>query len=184
VACRGGDVNSRYDALVTLVVTSSLLVVVCGVAAALLAPWLLRRTPEPELEPDEVKIPYVARATWRFSLAAGAWAAALATAAVIGVDPARVGPWLVVAVVGALASVVDIATTWIPRRWLHVGWVLTALAVTGSAWSRFAARALKHCSRPPVALTWRIDNYATWRRGEGRRLPMVYGRHWSQFTEP
>jgi len=135
VACRSGDVNSRYDALVTLVVTSSLLVVVCGVAAALLAPWLLRRTPEPELEPDEVKIPYVELATWQFSLAAGAWAAALATAAVIGVDPARLGPWLVVAVVGALASVVDIATTWIPRRWLHVGWTLTAVSVIGSAWS-------------------------------------------------
>ena len=119
----------------TLVVTSSLLVVVCGVAAALLAPWLLRRTPEPELEPDEVKTPYAELATWRFSVAAGAWAAALAAAAVIGVEPDRLGPWLVVAVVGALASVVDIATTWIPRRWLHVGWLLTALAVLGSAWS-------------------------------------------------
>jgi leader peptidase (prepilin peptidase)/N-methyltransferase len=55
--------------------------------------------------------------------------------AVLAVEPDRVGPWLVVAVVGALASVVDVATTWIPRRWLHVGWVLTALAVVGSGWS-------------------------------------------------
>jgi leader peptidase (prepilin peptidase)/N-methyltransferase len=120
---------------VTLVVTSSLLVVVCGVAAALLAPWLLRRTPEPELEPDEVKTSYAELATWRFSIAAGVWAAALATASVIGVEPDRVGPWLVVAIVGALASVVDIATTWIPRRWLHVGWLLVGLSVIGSAWS-------------------------------------------------
>ena len=119
----------------TLVVTSLLLVVVCGVAAALLAPWLLRRTPEPQLEPDEVKTPYAKLATWRMALAAGVWAAALATAAVIGVEPARVGPWLVVAIIGALASVVDVATTWIPRRWLHIGWLLTGLSVIGSAWS-------------------------------------------------
>ncbi len=119
----------------TLVVTSVLLVVACGVSAGLLAPWLLHRTPEPELEPDEVKVPYATLATWRFSLAAGGWSAALATAAVMGVEPARLGPWLVVAVVGALAGVVDIATTWIPRRWLHVGWVLAALSVIGSAWS-------------------------------------------------
>ncbi len=119
----------------TLVVTSPLLVVVCGVAAALLAPWLLRRAPEPEVGPDEVKTPYAELATWRFSVAAGVWAAALAAAAVIGVEPGRIGPWLVVAVVGALASVVDVATTYIPRRWLHVGWLLTGLSVIGSAWS-------------------------------------------------
>ena len=115
--------------------TAALLVVACGGAAALLALWLLRRTPEPELEPDEVKIPYANLASWRFSVAAGSWAAALALAAVIGVEPDRVGPWLVVAIVGALASVVDVATTWIPRRWLHVGWLLAALSVIGSAWS-------------------------------------------------
>jgi leader peptidase (prepilin peptidase)/N-methyltransferase len=120
---------------VTLVVTSSLLVVVCGVAAGLVAPWLLRRTPEPELEADEVKMPYADLATWRMAVAAALWAAALATAAVLAVEPARLGPWLVVAVVGALASVVDMATTWIPRRWLHAGWVLTGLSVVGSAWS-------------------------------------------------
>ena len=118
----------------TLVVTSLLLVVVCGVAAALLAPWLLRRTPEPALEPDEVKTPYADLATWRFSVAAGVWAAALATAAVIGVEPDRVGPWLIVAIVGALASVVDVATTWIPRRWVHVGWLLAGLSVAWVAW--------------------------------------------------
>jgi leader peptidase (prepilin peptidase)/N-methyltransferase len=120
---------------VTLVVTSSLLVMVCGVAAALLAPWLLRRTPEPELEPGEVKTPYAALATWRMALTAGVLAAALAATAVLAVEPARVGPWLVVAIVGSLASVVDAATTWIPRRWLHIGWLLTGLSIAGSAWA-------------------------------------------------
>jgi leader peptidase (prepilin peptidase) / N-methyltransferase len=120
---------------VTLALTSSLLVVVCGVAAAFLAPWLLRRTPEPDLEADEVKIAYADLATWRWALAAGVSAAVLATVAVIGVEPDRVGPWLVLSVAGALASVVDVATTWIPRRWLHVGLALTALSIVGSAWS-------------------------------------------------
>jgi leader peptidase (prepilin peptidase)/N-methyltransferase len=111
------------------------MVALCGVVAGGLAPWLLRRAPEPELEPDEVKVPYASLATTRVAIGAGLWAAALATVSVLAVEPDRVGPWLVVAVVGALASVVDVATTWIPRRWLHLGWVLTALAVVGSGWS-------------------------------------------------
>lgn len=110
-------------------------VALCGGAAAFLAPWLLRRAPEPELEPNEDKAPYVTLATRRTALAAGTWAGALALVAVVSVDAVRLGPWLVVAVAGALASVVDIATTWIPRRWLHVAWGATALAVVGSAWS-------------------------------------------------
>ena len=110
-------------------------VALCGGSAALLAPWLLRRATEPELEPGEVKTPYVTLATRRTAFAAGTWAAALALVAVVSVDAARLGPWLVLAVVGALASVVDIATTWIPRRWLHVAWLVAALAVVGSSWS-------------------------------------------------
>lgn len=117
------------------ILPAALMVALCGVVAGALAPWLLRRTPEPELEPDEVKIPYAALATGRVAISAGLWASALATVSVLAVEPDRVGPWLVVAVVGALASVVDIATTWIPRRWLHLGWVATAVAVVGSAWS-------------------------------------------------
>lgn len=117
------------------ILPAALLVALCGVVAGGLAPWLLRRAQEPELEPDEVKLPYASLATGRVAVGVGLWAAALATVSVLAVEPDRVGPWLVVAVVGALASVVDIATTWIPRRWLHVGWVLTALAVVGSGWS-------------------------------------------------
>jgi leader peptidase (prepilin peptidase)/N-methyltransferase len=120
---------------VSAILPAALLVALCGVVAGGLAPWLLRRAPEPELEPDEVKVPYASLATTRVAIGAGLWAAALATVSVLAVEPDRVGPWLVVAVVGALASVVDVATTWIPRRWLHLGWVLTALAVVGSGWS-------------------------------------------------
>ncbi|HET7723967.1 MAG TPA: hypothetical protein VFK68_04970 [Propionibacteriaceae bacterium] len=110
-------------------------VALCSGSAALLAPWLLRRATEPELEPGEAKIPYAALATRRTAVAAAAWAGALALVAVLAVEPARLGPWLVLAVAGALASVVDIATTWIPRRWLHLAWLAAALAVVGSAWS-------------------------------------------------
>ena len=117
------------------ILPAALLVALCGVVAGGLAPWLLRRAPEPGLEPDELKIPYASLATRRVAIAVGLWAAGLATVSVLAVEPDRVGPWLVVAVVGALASVVDIATTWIPRRWLHLGWLLTALAVVGSGWS-------------------------------------------------
>lgn len=120
---------------VSAILGAAVMVVVCGLAAGALAPWLLRRAPEPELEPDETKVPYASLATSRVGVATGLWAAALAAVAVLAVEPARVGPWLVVAVVGALACVVDILTTWIPRRWLHVGWALTALAIVGSAWS-------------------------------------------------
>ena len=119
----------------SVILGGALLVALCGVVAGVLAPWLLRRAAEPELEADEVKVPYAALANRRVALSAGLWAAGLATVSVLAVEPDRVGPWLVVAVVGALASVVDLATTWIPRLWLHVGWVLTALAVVGSAWS-------------------------------------------------
>jgi len=121
--------------LVTALLPAAALVAVCGVAAAGLAPWLLQRTPEPELEADETKVPYADLATRRVAIGTGLWAAALAIPAVVVVEPSRVGPWLVLAIVGALASVVDVATTWIPRRWLYVGWVLAALSVVGSAWS-------------------------------------------------
>lgn len=117
------------------ILPAALLVALCGVVAGALAPWLLRRAPEPGLDPDELKIPYASLATRRVAIAVGLWAAGLATVSVLAVEPDRVGPWLVVAVVGALASVVDIATTWIPRRWLHLGWLLTALAVVGTGWS-------------------------------------------------
>ncbi|MBI4901477.1 MAG: prepilin peptidase [Actinobacteria bacterium] len=119
----------------TPLLSALVLVVLCGGGAALLAPWLLRRASEPELEAGEVKTPYGSLATWRTAGAAGAWAAALALVSVMSVEPARLGPWLVVAVVGALASVVDVATTWIPRRWLHVAWLVTALSIAGTAWS-------------------------------------------------
>lgn len=115
------------------VLAPTLLVVVCGFVAAVLAPWLLRHAQEPELEPDETKTPYAELSTWQFSAACGLWAAALATAATVSVELSRIGPWLVVAIVGALTSVVDIATTWIPRRWLHSGWLLTGLALVVSA---------------------------------------------------
>ncbi len=119
----------------TPLLSAIVLVVLCGAGAALLAPWLLRRATEPDLEPGEVKTPYGSLATWPTSLAAGAWAAALALAAVASVEEKRLGPWLVVAVVGALASVVDLATTWIPRRWLHLAWLVTGVSVVASAWS-------------------------------------------------
>lgn len=122
-----------YDDAVSAFPAAAGLVLSCGVVAAALFSWLVRRTAEPELEPDEAKVPYATLATWRHVAAVGLWAAGLAAVAVVAVEPARIGPWLVVAVVGALASVVDLATTWIPRRWLHGGWGLAVLSVLVSA---------------------------------------------------
>ena len=75
------------------ILPAALLVALCGVVAGGLAPWLLRRAPEPGLEPDEVKIPYASLATRRVAIAVGLWAAGLATVSVLAVEPDRVGPW-------------------------------------------------------------------------------------------
>lgn len=120
---------------VSAIVPAVLVTAACGVTAGGLAPWLLRRAVEPDLDLDEVKIPYSSLASGRIAGATGLWAAALAAVSLMTVEPERVAPWLVVAIIGALCSVVDIATTWIPRRWLRMGWLLTGATVAVCAWS-------------------------------------------------
>ncbi len=111
----------------------SAIAVATGITAGALASPLLRRAPEPALEADETKTPYRALAGPRSALAAFCWATICAGIAVMLVPLPRTAPWLVLALVGSLAAVVDIATTWIPRRWLQVGWALMAAAVSLSA---------------------------------------------------
>ncbi len=117
----------------TSLLTAALVALGCGAAAAASAGPLLRRVPEPPLEPDEQKLPYAALATRRTAAACLLWAAPLAFWAASQVPLGRLAPWLVLAVTGAVAAVVDIATTWIPRRLCHGAWALAAVAVLVSA---------------------------------------------------
>lgn len=116
-------------------VHAALVALVCGVVAATTAGPLLRTVPEPELDGDDDKVPYASLATARTALACFCWATGLTLVACLTIPVARMAPWLVLAVVGSIASVIDIATTWIPRVLLHAGWGLMALAVLPSAWS-------------------------------------------------
>lgn len=106
---------------------------ISGVIAAAAVGPLLRRVPEPQLEPDEEKLRYAALATARTAAACLLWATALAFVAAARVPFATLAPWLVLAVCGAIAAVIDIATTWIPRSLCHGAWALAALATLASA---------------------------------------------------
>lgn len=99
--------------------------------AAVFVPVMARLAEPVPTEPD--KIPYAALATRGNAAAAACWTALLALPALIGVPADRLVPWLVLAAIGGIAATVDLVTTWIPRRLLHVAWVAAALAalVTG-----------------------------------------------------
>lgn len=89
--------------------------VVCGVAAYLLGPWLLRRIPEPELDEGQTKPLYAALAGRRAALWCG-----LLGAVAGGLLGWRIGwsaplpAWVVLAVAGAVLGYIDIRTRYLP----------------------------------------------------------------------
>nr|WP_202892147.1 A24 family peptidase [Kribbella shirazensis] len=115
-------------------------VVVCGPAASVLGPWLMRRIPEPVLDEGETKIPYASLAGRR----AAYWCGGLAAFAggLLGwlIGLAAVLPaWLVLAVVGAVLGYIDARSRYLPSviiwpTYVVVGAGLVAAAIATGEW--------------------------------------------------
>ncbi|HET6297971.1 MAG TPA: A24 family peptidase [Kribbella sp.] len=111
-------------------------VVLCGPAAFLLAPWVLRRIPEPELDEDQPKkIPYAELATRRASL----WCGVLASLAggllgwSLGTSPA-LAAWLLLAVSGSVLGYIDGRTRYLPSAIIWPSYFVVGLAlIVGAA---------------------------------------------------
>lgn len=114
--------------------------VVCGPAASVLGPWLMRRIPEPVLDEGETKIPYASLAGRR----AAYWCGGLAALAggllgwLIGLD-AVLPAWLVLAVVGSVLGYIDARSRYLPSviiwpTYVVVGAGLALAAVATGEW--------------------------------------------------
>ncbi|MFC5263013.1 prepilin peptidase [Kribbella qitaiheensis] len=110
-------------------------VVLCGPAAYLLGPWLLRRIPEPILEEGETKPLYAELAGPRAAYWCGASAAVAGGLLgwTLGNSPALVA-WLILAVVGAVLGYIDTRTRYLPSAIIWPSYLVVGLAlVVGSA---------------------------------------------------
>jgi leader peptidase (prepilin peptidase)/N-methyltransferase len=115
-------------------------VVLCGPAAFVLGPWLMRRIPEPQLDEDETKTPYAELATRGAAYWCGA-AAAVAGGLLgwsLGTSAALVA-WLLLAVVGAVLGYIDTHTRYLPSAiiwpsYLAVGAALVIGAAVSGEW--------------------------------------------------
>jgi len=110
-------------------------VVLCGPAAYLLGPWLLRRIPEPILEEGETKPLYAELAGPRAAYWCGATAAVAGGLLgwTLGNSPALVA-WLMLAVVGAVLGYIDTRTRYLPSAIIWPSYLVVGLAlVVGSA---------------------------------------------------
>jgi leader peptidase (prepilin peptidase) / N-methyltransferase len=114
--------------------------VVCGPAAYVLGPWLMRRIPEPVLDEGESKTPYASLAGPR----AAYWCGGLAAVAggllgwLIGLD-AVLPAWLLLAVAGAVLGYIDARTRFLPSIIIWptygvVGVALLAAALATGEW--------------------------------------------------
>jgi leader peptidase (prepilin peptidase) / N-methyltransferase len=109
-------------------------VVLCGPAAFVLGPWLLRRIPEPLLEEGDTKIPYADLAGPRAAYWCGALAAVsggllgwmLGTSAVL---PA----WLFLAVSGAVLGYIDARTRYLPSAIIWPSYAVVGVALIGAS---------------------------------------------------
>jgi leader peptidase (prepilin peptidase)/N-methyltransferase len=109
-------------------------VVLCGPAAFVLGPWLLRRIPEPLLEEGDTKIPYADLAGPRAAYWCGALAAVsggllgwmLGTSAVL---PA----WLLMAISGAVLGYIDARTRFLPSAIIWPSYAVVGVALIGAS---------------------------------------------------
>ncbi|MEU4192224.1 A24 family peptidase [Kribbella sp. NPDC026611] len=123
-------------------------VLVCGPAAYLLGPWLMRRIPEPVLDEGDTKIPYASLAGPR----AAYWCGGVAALAggllgwLLGMDVV-LPAWLVLAVSGAVLGYIDARTRFLPSviiwpTYLVVGVALLAAALVSGEWDALWRAAL------------------------------------------
>jgi leader peptidase (prepilin peptidase)/N-methyltransferase len=110
-------------------------VVLCGPAAYLLGPWLLRRIPEPVLDEGETKPLYAELAGPQAAYWCGATAAVSGGLLgwALGNSPALVA-WLILAVVGAVLGYIDTRTRYLPSAIIWPSYLVVGLAlVVGTA---------------------------------------------------
>jgi leader peptidase (prepilin peptidase)/N-methyltransferase len=123
-------------------------VVLCGPAASVVGPWLMRRIPEPVLEEGETKVVYATLAGRR----AAYWCGGLAAVAggllgwMLGLD-AVLPAWLVLAVAGAVLGYIDARTRFLPSAiiwptYALVGIGLLAAAVATGEWGSLRRAAI------------------------------------------
>jgi leader peptidase (prepilin peptidase) / N-methyltransferase len=119
-------------------VAAIVVALVCGVAAFVAGPWLLRRIPEPVLQEGESKTPYAELAGRRAALWCGGLAAAAGAviAGRIGWAP-QLPALAVLAVAGAVLGYVDVRTRFLPSAiiWPVYG-IVGVLAAAGLALDR------------------------------------------------
>jgi leader peptidase (prepilin peptidase)/N-methyltransferase len=105
-------------------------VVLCGPAAYLLGPLLMRRIPEPLLEEGETKIPYAElagrRAAYWCGLLAGVSGGLLGW--VLGISP-WLAAWLLLAVAGAVLGYIDARTRYLPSAIIWPSYAVVGLAL-------------------------------------------------------
>ena len=121
------------------VVVAALVAVACGLVMLFATGPVLRRLPEPDLEPDEIKLAYAALADRPFAIGV-ALLATVAGGLGWALSPAAARPsWLVLGTVGVLLSAVDARTTWLPLPLTRAAWALMAIATGFAAfWAGFA----------------------------------------------
>jgi leader peptidase (prepilin peptidase)/N-methyltransferase len=123
-------------------------VVLCGVAAFSLGPWMLRRIPEPELDEGQTKVLYAElagrRAAW--------WCAGLAAVSGgligwrLGFSAALVA-WLVLVVSGSVLGYIDARTRYLPSAiiwptYFVVGVALVVGAAVAGEWGSLRRAAI------------------------------------------
>lgn len=103
-----------------------------AVFTALVIPPVLAALPEPSLAEGDVKVPYRDLPALPLATGAGLWAGALSLAAMGSLPWPSWGPYVVLATVGSIGCTIDAATTWLPSRILHVGWVLLPISLAAA----------------------------------------------------
>ncbi|TWD84845.1 leader peptidase (prepilin peptidase)/N-methyltransferase [Kribbella amoyensis] len=130
------------------VVAGGIGLVLCGAAAFVLAPWVLRRIPEPVLEEGQTKTPYAELATRR----AAWWCTGLAAIAgaligwQLGFSPGLAAWWLLT-VSGAILGYIDARTKYLPSAiiwptYFAVGAGLVVGAAVSGEWGSLGRAAI------------------------------------------
>lgn len=123
-------------------------VVLCGPAAFLLGPWLMRRIPEPEVDEGESKTPYADLAGRRAASWCGGTAAVASGMLGWSLGFSAVLPALLaLAVLGAVLGYIDSRTRYLPSAiiwpsYLVVGFLLVVGSAVSGEWSALGRAAL------------------------------------------
>jgi leader peptidase (prepilin peptidase)/N-methyltransferase len=119
--------------------TVLILAVATGLALFLATPAVLRRLPEPSVDPGtedpgdsehpaDTKIPYATLGTRRFAAIVGVLSAVAVAIPTLALPRSVLPGWLVLATVGLLLAAIDARTTWLPLPLTRVAWAAMGAA--------------------------------------------------------